>query len=52
MLKLHLFFITLSISTRKQEPSRVAKRYENDLRIRRLIEENHRKYHDHFHLFH
>lgn len=50
MLKLHLLFITVSISVRKPDTSRFIQMYENDLRIRRIIEENQSKRDEHLHL--
>ncbi|HET7577692.1 MAG TPA: hypothetical protein VFK33_00305 [Bacillales bacterium] len=43
MLKLHLFFVTLSISAERRRSPRFAQNYEDDLRIRRLVEDNQRK---------
>lgn len=43
MLKLHLFLYTISISVERRWPTSFAQKYEDDLRIQRLIEENEKK---------
>lgn len=43
MIKLHLFFITVSIDRRKRGAEQAARHYEDHLRINQLVEETHRK---------
>ena len=48
MVKLHLYFVTVTISSREKDPVRIARRYEDDLRINRIIEESRSKWDEHF----
>lgn len=51
LLKVNLHLVTVSISVRKAEPKSIAKRYENQMRIERLVEETKRKQDEHFYMF-
>lgn len=44
MVKLQLYFVTVTVSPREKDPVRIARRYEDDLRINRLIEESRSKW--------
>ena len=52
MVKFDLFSFTVSISRKQQGSTKFAKRYEDNLRINRLIEENKRKQDEHIHFWH
>lgn len=48
MVKLHLYFVTVTISPRENDPVRTAKHYEDDQRINRILEETRSKWDHHF----
>jgi hypothetical protein len=52
MVKFDLFSFTVSISRKQPGSTRLAKRYEDNLRINHLIEENKRKQNEHMHFWH
>lgn len=43
MIKLHLLFITISITRRQRDAEQMAQHYQDRLRVNQLVEETHRK---------
>lgn len=52
MVKINLFLITVSLSVRKREAVSFAQRYEDNIRINRLVDDVKRKRDEHMRYFH
>lgn len=50
-MKFRVFFVWVSINVEKKNPLTVEKRYENQIRINHLIEENKRKRDEYMNMF-
>ncbi|HET7580904.1 MAG TPA: hypothetical protein VFK33_16615 [Bacillales bacterium] len=51
MLRIHLPMITVSVSVRKRKPVSIDERYEDRMRVDRLVEETRRKRDEYMRMF-